>query len=245
MKRISIFVMLVAVCSFLSACGYNTLQEYEEAVFKSWSDVESNLQRRADLIPNLVETVKGYASHEKETLEGVIEARLHRLPEALLNTLCIASVEGERFTADNIRQRLNMRDFMDTLRASGVDTGGPPALGQGDRQAFANQLDRLLASRLGGARLAGADLAGADRAVAAALGLLLGRERGTLGIDNGDPARNDGKERFALVSLSEAAEAFAKPINFGLTSREGLLGGSLPSYNLYQAKEGWVAVATL
>jgi uncharacterized protein YaiI (UPF0178 family) len=44
--------------------------------------------------------------------------------------------------------RLNMRDFMDTLRASGVNTGGPPALSQGDRQAFANQLDKLITARL-------------------------------------------------------------------------------------------------
>ena len=51
---------------------------------------------------------------------------------------------GELYTANNIRARLNMRDFMDTLRASGVDTGGPPALSQGDRQSFANHLDKLL-----------------------------------------------------------------------------------------------------
>ena len=56
-------------------CGYNTLQQMEEQVFRGWSDVESNLQRRADLIPNLVATVKGFASHEKETLQAVIEAR--------------------------------------------------------------------------------------------------------------------------------------------------------------------------
>lgn len=54
---------------------------------------------------------------------------------------------GEMYTTDNIRARLSMRDFMETLRASGVDTGGPSALSQSDRQAFANQLDRFLASR--------------------------------------------------------------------------------------------------
>lgn len=75
MKRILIPLMIFAGCLMLSACGYNTLQQNEEAVFKAWGDVESNLQRRADLIPNLVETVKGYAGHEKETLQGVIEAR--------------------------------------------------------------------------------------------------------------------------------------------------------------------------
>ncbi|MBI5612900.1 MAG: DUF188 domain-containing protein, partial [Gammaproteobacteria bacterium] len=51
---------------------------------------------------------------------------------------------GERYTTENIRERLNMRDFMDSLRSSGVNTGGPPALGHGDRQAFANQLDVFL-----------------------------------------------------------------------------------------------------
>ena len=52
---------------------------------------------------------------------------------------------GELYTKENIRQRLNMRDFMETLRNSGVDTGGPPSLDKSDRQNFANQLDRLLA----------------------------------------------------------------------------------------------------
>jgi LemA protein len=64
----------VWVILLFTSCGYNTLQQKEEAVFKAWGDVESNLQRRADLIPNLVEVVKGYAAHEKETLEAVVEA---------------------------------------------------------------------------------------------------------------------------------------------------------------------------
>lgn len=51
---------------------------------------------------------------------------------------------GELYTKENIRERLNVRDFLDTLRATGVNTGGPAALGHADRQAFANQLDRLL-----------------------------------------------------------------------------------------------------
>lgn len=54
------------------------------------------------------------------------------------------SARGELYTTANIRERLNMRDFMDTMRASGVDTGGPPALSQGDRKAFADHLDKLL-----------------------------------------------------------------------------------------------------
>ena len=56
---------------------------------------------------------------------------------------------GERYTAANIRARLNIRDFLDTLRGSGIDTGGPPALSQGDRKSFADHLDRLLAQNAG------------------------------------------------------------------------------------------------
>lgn len=52
---------------------------------------------------------------------------------------------GELYTTENIKQRLSMRDFMETLRSSGVETGGPAAFSQSDRQAFANQLDRFLA----------------------------------------------------------------------------------------------------
>jgi uncharacterized protein YaiI (UPF0178 family) len=55
------------------------------------------------------------------------------------------SPRGELYSTDDIRARLTMRDFMDTLRASGIDTGGPPALSQADRQAFANHLDSILA----------------------------------------------------------------------------------------------------
>ncbi len=60
------------------------------------------------------------------------------------------SPRGELFTAENIRARLNMRDFMETLRSSGIHTGGPASLSQSDRQRFANHLDRLLTRHAGG-----------------------------------------------------------------------------------------------
>jgi LemA protein len=75
MKRMR-FVLLAAVIAFLfSSCGYNKMVEMDEQVTSQWAQVENVYQRRADLIPNLVNTVKGYAAHERETLEGVIEAR--------------------------------------------------------------------------------------------------------------------------------------------------------------------------
>jgi len=57
----------------------------------------------------------------------------------------VLSARGERLTADNIKPRLNMRDFMDTMRSSGMQSGGPPPLNNQDKQLFANQLDRLIA----------------------------------------------------------------------------------------------------
>ncbi len=59
----------------LSGCGYNEMQRQDEAVGAAWGNVQSALQRRMDLVPNLVETVKGYAAHEKDTLQAVVDAR--------------------------------------------------------------------------------------------------------------------------------------------------------------------------
>ena len=70
-----VLMALAAAAVALSGCGYNRMQQLEETVYKSWGDVESTLQRRADLIPNLVQVVKGYAAHERETLEAVVTAR--------------------------------------------------------------------------------------------------------------------------------------------------------------------------
>lgn len=72
---IRLIFLLVTTIVTLSGCGYNTIQQNEEAVIAAWGDVEATYQRRADLIPNLVATVKAYASHEQETFTTVTNAR--------------------------------------------------------------------------------------------------------------------------------------------------------------------------
>ncbi len=66
---------LLAMAALLSGCGINNIPTYDEQVKAAWSQVENQYQRRADLVPNLVETVKGFAKQEQETLVAVIEAR--------------------------------------------------------------------------------------------------------------------------------------------------------------------------
>ncbi|CAN5759615.1 LemA family protein [soil metagenome] len=72
MKR---YIFTVLLVTLLSGCGYNTLQSQDETVAAAWSEVLNQYQRRADLVPNLVNVVKGYAAHEKDVLLGVTEAR--------------------------------------------------------------------------------------------------------------------------------------------------------------------------
>jgi LemA protein len=74
MKKIKVLLVL-PILVFLNSCGYNSMVEKQEAVERSWSDVETQYQRRMNLIDNLVQTVKGYANFEQETLTKVIEAR--------------------------------------------------------------------------------------------------------------------------------------------------------------------------
>jgi LemA protein len=74
-RTLPAFLFLLVVLPLLSACGYNTIPTLEENAKAKWSEVLNQYQRRADLIPNLVETVKGYAAHEKDVLTAVVEAR--------------------------------------------------------------------------------------------------------------------------------------------------------------------------
>ena len=71
---IHVFVA-VLLCLVLASCGYNTIPTLEEQAKAKWADVQNNYQRRADLIPNLVATVQGYAKQEKDVLTAVVEAR--------------------------------------------------------------------------------------------------------------------------------------------------------------------------
>lgn len=75
MRNLKLFFLAIIAVPFLTGCGYNRMVELEENIDAQWSQVENVYQRRADLIPNLVNTVKGYAEHEHETLQAVVEAR--------------------------------------------------------------------------------------------------------------------------------------------------------------------------
>lgn len=77
----------------------------------------------------------------------VITADIPLAAEVIAKGAHALNPRGELYTVETIGERLNMRDFMDTMRASGINTGGPPAFTHSDRQAFANQLDKLLAQR--------------------------------------------------------------------------------------------------
>jgi len=74
-KKWIMYIVFICMLLTVSGCGYNTMQKNEEAMKAAWGDVEATYQRRNDLIPNLVEVVKTYAKHERETLTAVTEAR--------------------------------------------------------------------------------------------------------------------------------------------------------------------------
>ncbi len=111
MTRLAPYILLVFSLFSLSGCGYNSLQVKEETVFKSWADIEAALQRRADLIPNLVETVKGYAAHEQETLEAVVNARskvssVQVSPEDLSDATKMAQFQAAQGSLNSALSRL-------------------------------------------------------------------------------------------------------------------------------------------
>lgn len=86
-----------------------------------------------------------YIVQQCEAGDLVVTADIPLAAEVVEKDCLALNPRGEMYTAENVRERLSMRDFMDTLRGSGLATGGPPPLSQQERQAFANQLDRFLA----------------------------------------------------------------------------------------------------
>jgi LemA protein len=110
-KRILLsFAALMAVMS-LAGCGYNSMQQQEEEVFAAWGNLDASLQRRADLIPNLVATVKASAAHEKDTLQAVIEARSKATqvtlsPEMLTDKAALAKFQAAQGKLSSALSRL-------------------------------------------------------------------------------------------------------------------------------------------
>lgn len=100
---------------------------------------------RAVQVASGFDVADNYIVQQAQPGDLVITADIPLAAEVVAKGGLALNPRGELYTADNIRQRLNMRDFLDTLRGSGIDTGGPAALSQAERMAFANQLDRFLA----------------------------------------------------------------------------------------------------
>ena len=94
MKKFRLFLVMAILVPFLSSCSYNTMVEKREAVTGQWAQVEDSYQRRMDLIGNLVETVKGAAKHENETLTAVINARANATK---------VTIDPTNLTEDNIK----------------------------------------------------------------------------------------------------------------------------------------------
>ena len=110
-KLITAFLLLLALQ--LSGCGYNTLQATDEQINAAWSEVLNQYQRRADLVPNLVNVVKGYASHEREVLETVTNARarvgsLQATPELVNDEQAFARFQAAQGELGSALSRLLM-----------------------------------------------------------------------------------------------------------------------------------------
>lgn len=118
--------LLLLLGASLSGCGYNTLQSADEQIKASWSEVLNQYQRRADLVPNLVNVVQGYASHEKEVLTRVTEARarvgtIQATPELLADEQAFAkfqAAQGELSSA--LSRLLAVAENYPQLKADGL-----------------------------------------------------------------------------------------------------------------------------
>ena len=126
MRHKLMFTLFLLTASLLGGCGYNTLQTTDEQIKASWSEVLNQYQRRADLVPNLVNVVKGYAAHEKEVLESVTEARskvgsIQATPELINDPQAFAkfqAAQGELSSA--LSRLLAVSENYPNLKADGV-----------------------------------------------------------------------------------------------------------------------------
>ena len=128
-------VMLAGLLA-LSGCGYNDLQGLDEDTKASWSEVLNQYQRRADLIPNLVSTVKGYAAHEKDTLEGVVQAR--------------AKATSVQITSELLKDEAAFKRFQEAQQSVSSALGRLLALAENYPNLKADQGFRDLQSQLEG-----------------------------------------------------------------------------------------------
>ena len=108
--RVRAAFALTLLSVLLSACGYNTIPTLEEQARARWSDVQNNYQRRADLIPNLVATVQGYANQEKDVLTSVVEAR--------------AKATQITVSADDLSDPAKVKAFQDAQASSAARSAG-------------------------------------------------------------------------------------------------------------------------
>jgi len=136
MKRTSKLLVLTLSLLALSSCGYNSMQRGDEEIKSSWSEVLNQYQRRADLIPNLVSTVKGYAEHEKDVLEGVVAAR--------------AKATSVQVSADNLGDEESFKKFQEAQGALSTSLGRLLAVAENYPQLKADQNFRDLQAQLEG-----------------------------------------------------------------------------------------------
>jgi LemA protein len=125
MHKISRYLLLFTVV-LLSGCGYNTLQSNDEAIKAAWAEVLNQYQRRADLVPNLVNVVKGYAAHEKDVLTQVTEARarvgaIQATPELLANEQAFQKfAAAQRDMSSALSRLLAVAENYPQLKADGL-----------------------------------------------------------------------------------------------------------------------------
>jgi len=126
MRHKLMFTLFLISISLLGGCGYNTLQSTDEQIKASWSEVLNQYQRRADLVPNLVNVVKGYAAHEKEVLEAVTEARsrvgsIQATPELINDAQAFAKFQAAQGQLSSALSRLlAVSENYPNLKADGV-----------------------------------------------------------------------------------------------------------------------------